>query len=423
MPRREANPYVPHDWAPHEKPAMLGSPSTPIHSTPKRVAYGIVGLLVCLTGALGNAVVTANLQLLQGTFAAWSTEIAWLPAVYVMTNVSINLLLVKFRQQFGLRAFTEGFLVLYVLVTFFHLFVNDLSSAMMVRAAHGMVAAALSSLGIYYQVQAWPARHRLKALTIGITGSSLAIPLARLFSTELLQIDEWRGLYFFELGLALVSLACVIALKLPPSDRKKVFEKKDFITFFLLAPGMALVCAVLSLGRLDWWFEAPWLGWSLAGAVVLIVSAIAFEHNRTNPLLNTKWLSSGSILRLGLIMLLIRIVLAEQNTGVIGWLQYVGLQNEQMTNLAWSIFAGIVCGIVASCLTLNPQRLYWPTATALALIMIASLLDSQSTALTRPEQLMFSQFLLGFGSAFFLAPAMLAGIGGVIADQRNLVSF
>lgn len=136
----------------------------------------MVGLLVCLTGALGNAVVTANLQLLQGTFAAWSTEIAWLPAVYVMTNVSINLLLVKFRQQFGLRAFTEGFLVLYVLVTFFHLFVNDLSSAMMVRAAHGMVAAALSSLGIYYQVQAWPARHRLKGLTIGITGSSLAIP-------------------------------------------------------------------------------------------------------------------------------------------------------------------------------------------------------------------------------------------------------
>ncbi|HFF8550163.1 TPA: MFS transporter [Kluyvera cryocrescens] len=420
-PRRD--PYAPHDWAPHEKPAILGSPSTPIHHPAKRVAYGIVGLLVCLTGALGNAVVTANLQNLQGSFAAWSTEIAWLPAVYVMTNVSINLLLVKFRQQFGLRAFTEGFLVLYVLVTFFHLFVNDLNSALMVRAAHGMVAAALSSLGIYYQVQAWPAKHRLKALTIGITGSSLAIPLARLFSTELLQIDEWRGLYFFELGLALVSLACVIALKLPPSDRKKVFEKKDFITFILLAPGMGLICAVLSLGRLDWWFEAPWIGWSLAAAVVLVISAIIFEHNRTNPLLNTRWLSSGSILRLGLIMVLIRIVLAEQNTGVIGWLQYVGLQNEQMTSLAWSIFAGILCGIIASCLTLNPARLYWPIATALALIMIASLLDSQSTSLTRPDQLMLSQFLLGFGSAFFLAPAMLAGIGGVIADQRNLVSF
>ncbi|MBB1200718.1 MFS transporter [Enterobacteriaceae bacterium 89] len=421
MPKRD--PYAPHDWAPHEKPALLGSPSTPEHPIPRRIAYGIVGLLVCLTGALGNAVVTANLQNLQGTFAAWSTEIAWLPAVYVMTNVSINLLLVKFRQQYGLRAFTEGFLVLYVLVTFFHLFVNDLSSALMVRAAHGMVAAALSSLGIYYQIQAWPARHRLKGLTIGITGSSLAIPLARLFSTELLQLDEWRGLYFFELGLALICLACVIALKLPPSDRKKVFEKKDFVTFFLLAPGMALLCAVLSLGRLDWWFEAPWIGWSLALSLVLILSAVVFEHNRSNPLLNTRWLSSGSILRLGLIMLLIRIVLAEQNTGVIGWLQYVGLQNEQMTSLAWSIFAGIACGIIASCLTLKPTHLAWPIVISLALMIIASLMDSQSNSLTRPDQLMVSQFLLGFASAFFIAPSMLAGIGGVIADPRNLVSF
>ena len=84
LPQRD--PYAPREWQPHEKPALLGSPSTPIHSTPKRIAYGVVGLLVCLTGALGNAVVTANLQNLQGTFAAWSTEIAWLPAVYQCLN-------------------------------------------------------------------------------------------------------------------------------------------------------------------------------------------------------------------------------------------------------------------------------------------------------------------------------------------------
>ncbi len=417
------DPYKPREWLPHEKPVLLGSPSTPIHPTHRRIAYGIVGLLVCLTGALGNAVVTANLQNLQGTFAAWTTEIAWLPAVYVMTNISINLLLVKFRQQYGLRVFTEGFLILYVLVTFFHLFVNDLSTALMVRAAHGAVSAALSSLGIYYQVQAWPAKHRLKALVIGITGSQLAIPLARLFSTELLALDEWRGLYFFELGLACVSLACVILLKLPPSDRRKVFEKKDFITFILFAPGMALLCAVLSLGRLEWWFDTPWLGWALAAAMVLIIAAITFEHNRSNPLLNTRWLSSASIFRLGLVMLLIRIVLAEQNTGAIGWLQYVGLQNEQMTPLALVILAGVVCGIVLSALTINMQHLVWPIITALCVMVIAALLDAQSNNLTRPSQMMLSQFLFGFGSAFFLGPAMLSAIGSVVTEPRNLVSF
>ena len=67
-----------------------------------------------------------------------------------------------------------------------------------------------------------------------------------------------------------------MVLKLPPGDRRKVFEKKDFHHLLLLAPGMALLCAVLSLGRLDWWFEAPWIGWALALSLVLIVSAIVF---------------------------------------------------------------------------------------------------------------------------------------------------
>ena len=142
------NKYAPRDWDPSEKPLMPGSPSTPNHPTAKRFAYLIVGILVTLTGGLGNALVSVNLISLQGTLGAYSTETNWLPAAYVMANASMNLLLVKFRQQFGLRLFTEAFLILYALVTFGHLFVNDLASAIAVRAAHGMVGAALSTLGL-----------------------------------------------------------------------------------------------------------------------------------------------------------------------------------------------------------------------------------------------------------------------------------
>ena len=419
----KSNPYVPRQWQPHEKPVLPGSPSTPIHPTNKRIAFGLVGLLITLTGALSNALVTANLVNLQGTFGAYSNEIAWLPAVYVMGNISINLLLVKFRQQFGLRIFTEAFLLLYVLVAFFHLFVNDLSSALIVRTAHGMVAAALSSLGIYYQVQAWPAKHRLKALTIGISASQLAIPLARLFSSELLQLEEWRGLYLFELGLAMVALGCVLMLKLPPGDRSKVFEKMDFLTFMLMAPGMALLCGVLSLGRIEWWFTTPWLGICLALSLVLIVSAIVVEHNRKNPLINTRWLSNGAIVRLGIVMIMMRVVLAEQNSGAIGFLQQIGLQNDQLRGLALAIIGGVALGIAASALTLKPAHFSWPIVTSLLIMMIASFMDSHANPLTRPHNMYLSQFLLGFSSAFFMAPAMLLGIGRVVTQPKNLVSF
>ena len=408
---------------PHEKPMLPGSPSTPIHSPPKRIAFGLIGLLISLTGALSNALVTANLSNLQGTFGAYSSEIAWLPAVYVMGNISINLLLVKFRQQFGLRVFTEAFLVLYVLVAFFHLFANDLSSAIIVRTAHGMAGAALSSLGIYYQVQAWPAKHRLKALVIGLTVSQFAIPMARLFSSELLQLEEWRGLYLFELGLAMIALGCVLVVKLPPGDRIKAFEKLDFVTFMLLAPGMALLCGVLSLGRIEWWFTTPWLGVCLAFALVLIVAAIVIEHNRKNPLINTRWLSSGTMVRLGIVMIMIRIVLAEQNTGAVGFLQQLGLLNDQMRGLSLAIIGGMTLGIVTSALTIKPTHLNWPIVVSLAVMIVASLMDAHSSPVTRANNMYISQFLLGFSSTFFMAPAMLIGIGSVVTQPKNLVSF
>ena len=148
--------YAPQTWQPHERPTLPGSPSNPNHSFGKRIAFLVVGFIVAITGGLGNALVSVNLPYLQGSLGVFTTEIQWLPAAYVMTNVTMNLLLVKFRQQFGLRLFTEAFLVLYALVTFGHLFVNDLQSAIAVRAAHGMVGAALSTLGLYYTLQAFP---------------------------------------------------------------------------------------------------------------------------------------------------------------------------------------------------------------------------------------------------------------------------
>jgi MFS family permease len=367
--------------------------------------------------------VVANLQYLQGPLGATQAEIAWLPAAFVMTNVSMNLLLVKFRQQFGLRAFTEVFLVLYALVTFAHLFVNDIDSAIAVRAAHGMVGAALSSLGLYYTIQAFPQKWRTKALVLGLGTAQLATPLARLVSEDLLQIAEWRGLYLFELGMCLLSLGCVLILKLPPGDRFKTFEKLDFLTFALLASGFAALCAALSLGRIDWWLEEPWIGIALAFAIATICAGLAIEHNRTRPLLITRWLGSGRMLRFALGVLLTRIVLSEQATGAVGFLQGLNQGSEQLHTLYFFMLLGSVAGLVVSALTINPQHLFKPLIIALALMAIGSGMDSFSTSLTRAPQMYFSQFLLAFGGTFFLGPTLVLGMSGVLSNPRNMVSF
>jgi MFS family permease len=416
--------YAPRNWDPEERPTLPGGPSFPHHSPARRVAFFLVGTLVTLTGGLGNSLATVNLVNLQGTLGAFAAETNWLPVAYVMTNASMNLLLVKFRQQFGLRAFTEFFLVLYALVTFGHLFVNDLGSAIAVRAAHGMAGAALSTLGLYYTLQAAHKRElRPKFIVISLGISQLPQPIAYLFSTHLLELAEWRGLYFFELGLSLVTLGAVLWLKLPPGDRFKAFRRTDFLTFLLFAPGVALLCAALTFGRVLWWTEQPWVGEALAVSIVLILAAIAVEHNRNNPLLNLRWLTSGMIARLFIAMMLVRVVLSEQTVGAVGFLRLVGLNNDQMQTLFVAVLLATVLGIVVSVVVTRPPHLMAPQVIALLIMALGAWIDSHATSVTRPEEMYLSQGLLAFGGVLFLGPLLLTLLGSVISNPANLITF
>jgi hypothetical protein len=253
--------------------------------------------------------------------------------------------------------------------------------------------------------------------------AQLALPIAYIFSTDLLQFGEWRGLYLFELGLALLALGCVLMLKLPPSDHFRTFERLDFLTFALFSTGMALLCAVLTFGRLLWWFETPWIGVALAGAIVLLGAAIFVEHNRARPLINTRWLASAGIARMGLSMILIRLVLSEQGTGAVGFLRAVGLGNDQLQALFIIVLAGTIAGIVVSALTFSPRHLATPVVISLLLMAAGAWIDSQATSLTRPQEMYASQFLLAFGGTLFLGPSVVALIGPVVANPGNLISF
>lgn len=238
-----------------------------------------------------------------------------------------------------------------------------------------------------------------------------------------MQIAEWRGLYLFELGLALAALGCVFMLKLPPGDRFKTFEPLDFLTFTIMSGGVALLCAVLSLGRIDWWLEASWIGNALAASIALIVGGLAIEHNRSNPLLMTRWLGSGAAIRMALAVILIRMVTSEQSTGAVGFLQALNMSSEQMRGLYYIMLLGAVSGLAVSALTINPQHLFMPLIVSLVLMATGSFMDCSSSNLTRPAQMYLSQFLLAFGGTFFLGPTMVLGTRNIMTTPRNLVSF
>ncbi|MDE8650889.1 MFS transporter [Novosphingobium album (ex Liu et al. 2023)] len=414
----------PYQFKPHERPTLPGSPANPDHPTRRRLFYLLIGALIGVTGGLGNALVAVNLSFAQGTLGLDSDESVLLTAAYLMTNTTANLLMVKYRQQFGLQSFVRYMLAIYAAATVLHLFVHDFSSSVMVRAASGFSASALSTLTILYLMQGLPAARRLAGVMIGISIPQLATPLARALSPHLLVSGDWHMVYWFELGLVLATLAAVMALPLPPSERSEVFERGDFLTFALLAPGLWLLIAVLSEGRIQWWTERAWMGWASAASLVLVTTALMFEHRRANPLINTRWLGTREMARLMLVAAAVRVLLSEQAFGSVGLLTVLGMLNDQMVTLNLIIVAASVAGMLVAVITFNPADVTRPIAIAVLIIAIGAFLDADATNLTRPSSFYLSQALIGFASLLFMAQAMVIGISRtLLAGPRHLVSF
>lgn len=398
------------DWTAEEKPTLPGSPAAIAHPTYKRFLYFFIGLFVAISGSLSNGFITANLPLLQGEYGLTPAEAAWIPAAYVMANVSSNLILFKARQQYGLRLFSEIGLVLFIGVMLLHLFVHTYEMAIFARVISGLLAAPLSSLGMYYIMQAFRRAHFGRAIYMALGFQQLGIPLAWIMSPYLVDVNDWRIFYTFELGLALCCLAMVVSLKLPRSLRIAVFEYQDLFTFALLATGFALLCIVLTQGPIQWWFEADWLAYLLIAAFILIVVGLTYEHFRVNPLIVTRWLGTSSTVRFIIGAFAIRFLMSEQSYAAVNFLKTMGMGPDQFVSFYVVVLVGIVSGTIFSALTFSKEKMVFHLLGAVILVLCACALDYHLTSDVRPHDFYRSQFLVGFASGMFIGPLLLTGI-------------
>lgn len=412
------------DWTPEERPTLPGSPAAIAHPTYKKLIYFFIGVFVAISGSLSNGFITANLPLIQGEYSLTPSEAAWIPAAYVMANISSNLILFKARQQYGLRLFSEIGLVLFIAVLFLHIFVHTFEMALIVRIISGLVAAPLSSLGMYYIMQAFKRANFGRGLYLALGFQQLGIPLAWIISPAIVDVNDWVVLYTFELGLALCCLAMVVSVKLPRSLRIDVFEKQDFFTFALLAPGFALLCIVLTQGPILWWSEAKWLGYALIAGFSLIIIGLTYEHFRVNPLIITRWLGSASTLKFIFGAFAIRLLMSEQSYAAVNFLKTMGMGPDQFVPLYAVIFIGITLGTIFCALTFKRERVTLLLVGAVTLILCACALDYHLTSDVRPENFYYSQFIIGFASGMFIGPLLLTGIVNALQKgPSHMVTF
>ncbi|MDR7256380.1 uncharacterized membrane protein (DUF485 family)/low affinity Fe/Cu permease [Sphingomonas sp. BE270] len=413
-----------HVFRPEERPLFTGSPFSPSHTGRRRLAYFAFGLFLGATSTFGNALTTVNTGVIAGPLGLYAAEAAALPAIYVAMNATANLTLVKARAQFGIPQVTCVMLALYALIGLVQFFHTSFLATAILRAASGLAAGAIITLGIYYLMQALPPKAKPLGAVIGIGLPQIGTPLARMVPVDVLTQNGLWGSHAIEVALALFTFAIILLLPLPPSEKSKAFAPLDALTIVLATAGLVLFCQVIGQGRTLWWTDTPWLGVALAVAIPMLTAAFLIETHRKDPLVHFEWIGSWGILRFAAVALVMRLALAEQTYGAVGLLTLGGLNNDQLRLLFVVVAIAMFVGIIAAALTLSERRLPWQVLVAALIIAGGAWLDSDATNLTRPAQLILSQAMIGFGTTLFVGPALLYGFLRMI--QRggdHLVSF
>ena len=409
------------DWTQSEAPMIPGSPATLRHSLGVRVAFVAISILCSITGNIGNSMLAANLPTVQGNLALTPVQGQWLLAAYTMTNCWSNLLVFKFRIQFGIGAFARLGLVTYAAVAVLSMFAQDFPTALIVRAAAGLAAAPLFALASLYMIQAAGAGNVPRGAMIGITLTQLSPPLAFILAPQMVDLARPGLQYMFEAGLALVALAATTILPLPYSQRVRVFERADAVTIALFAPGLALLVAVLAQARLQWWTDAPWLGLAAAGSLALLCAGAVFEARRAFPLLDVRWLGTPDLLRFAAGAVLIRLLTGEQTIGAVGFLRGVGMGPDQLSTLFAVVMVAALAGLAVVVFFGGPKTIVPLIGAAVLLIGISALLDRDATPQDRIQNFMVSQALIGLASTLFVGPLLLSGIVKSIRSGTNTV--
>lgn len=395
---------------PVEAPPAAAPPAPPPMPPARAAAYMAASTLLALTQGFGMNLVAANIPQLQGPFGATSAEAVWLMAAYMAPNASLSIALIKIRNQYGLRHFAELGIAVFLVVAALHIFITDLRSAIVLRFFAGIAAAPLSSLGFLYMLEAFPPARKLTVgISLALTNIGLAAPLTRFISPTLIDLGGVRALLQLELALAMLAFAAIYLLPLTPIPRAKVIEKRDIVSYIFIAIGFGSGAVVLVTGRTYWWLEARWLGELMVVMIAALTIAAVLELNREKPLIDLRWLVSREVLHVGAVLVLFRLMLAEQTAVASNFFQIIGLQNDQLTGLYGIVALAIVAGGLACAAVMKPGREAGIHMAALLFIGIGAFLDSHATNLTRPGQMYLSQSMIAVGGSLFMPPAIASG--------------
>jgi len=347
----------------------------------------------------------------------------WLSTLYLMANAVMIPLAGWLGKRFGYKRVIISSVVLFGISAMLGGLARNFDFLVFTQAVQGLGDGPIMPLAYALLLEIFPANQRGK-MTVGLMlAIGIAPALGPFIAAGIVEEIGWRGIFFMNVILSLISVIAVTAL-LPSMKPVSEKVKVNWLVFFLLAIGTVSLQLFLDRGQHLNWFESEFiLGLFIAAVVSVTLYLLVTFATKDSSVLNLRLLKNipflmGNIANMSLMGLLMGAILVKvfYLEWLMGFTPTYSANYQAILAVAMFLFSA-VAGVLTD--RINPR---WPVILGLPIMVYSLFLSSRLSLYSGMESILTIGVIMGVGIAFSITPIMVTVFASISREDMGEAS-
>jgi DHA2 family multidrug resistance protein len=383
---------------------------------------------------LDTSIANVALPHMAGSLGRSFDEVTWILTTYLVANAVVLPMSAWLSLVFGRKNYYMGCVLLFTLSSLLCGFAPSLPIMLVARVLQGIGGGGLAPVEQSILVDAFPPAKRASAFALYTVAIVVAPAIGPVVGGWITVNFSWRWCFFINIPIGLLSLLLTNRfVQDPPAfgERRKTARSAsgdlniDATGILLLALGSAALEMLLDRGQIDDWFGSPFICWMCATAAVCLVSAVVWELNHKDPVIDFRLLTTRNFAVANVFYFLFGVGLFASTTILPQLLQTLFGYSAMDAGLVLGPGAGVITVLAPVGAILVQKQIVRPKYLLFVATTIAGcsfFYYSRFNLDTNYGHFAFARAFQGFGYAFFFVPLTVITYSELRSDQNDKAS-
>ena len=250
---------------------------------------------------LDTSIANVSLPYIAGGLGRSYDEVTWILTTYLVANAVVLPMSAWLSRVLGRKNYYLACVALFTVTSFFCGIAPSLTVMLLARVLQGIGGGGLAPVEQAILVDTFPPHKRAMAFALYTVAIVTAPAIGPVLGGWITDNYNWRWVFFINIPVGLLSLFLTSRFVYDPpafeAERRSVRSadgklRVDGVGIALIGLGSAALEVLLDRGQIDDWFGSPFICWMFVSAVVCLVTAVFWELNHKEPVIEFRLLKT-----------------------------------------------------------------------------------------------------------------------------------